>query len=810
MSREKHSVELASAKPSTYYQKLFPYLQVQPCPEVDVDDQHNNFYSPSDSIKKTPLYQRLSKARVDGNRDKMHKIAVEFINSKQFIRSPGLLSPPFQQFLGFAMNNIRHPVTSVQDIEYFIADHLNGSEELKKYFNSSAFKIELNNLWLSVISLLVELDYQIHWLEKLLRLLNCLNLISLVVYFPDSQQVPSPAVVRCWAKASLLLPDDLFPMPSSMQAHDETNDQVKPYALGTLFMVNYRLSGYELGEIHRVENILKGETREASTRQKSNTNAETGQTNSLDSDQEKHQQQGDKDLALEVQKTLLDRTTKNDISNYQTDYKPTSPMSTTNGSWTVTESPAGGFSQGDSRFAREILTETCDRVTDKVHNSRKLITSDSTEQFNSTRFQNPSDSRNINGFYHWLNKVYDVQAIESERRFMLELCFDMPADELQELLDYECTQAPEEPISLADAGILGYEDILTAPPGEQPGAEANDQHHPTYYLTLCQQYDTRDVQPPPPPFRYISTSVRSDASTGNLNLPVPEGYEATEVSIIYDSLNASQQKAVIQVGTQKIDQPTTVLDEKLQGIIPVTIQTQPQENTPTGYLLNIVVKAERQPETLNLWQYTLFQQLKSSYQEQLKDYQKQLDEQQQWLHRNNNNITRTLVNRQLIIQSMKAIYRHALATVDDDPAVPLHEQPYMQYCEQSIDWDHMYCKLIYSEDSTQENTIKTLPVLAELDSQLYLKRFLLSKRVRVLVPVTRGYEQAVMYFIDTGRIWHGGNDIAPVNKPSLALVNDLKKLNPDGDDKETDTWKVSLPTVMTVLNDSDNIPQLKN
>ena len=158
---------------------------------------------------------------------------------------------------------------------------------------------------------------------------------------------------------------------------------------------------------------------------------------------------------------------------------------------------------------------------------------------------------------------------------------------------------------------------------------------------------------------------------------------------------------------------------------------------------------------------------------------------------------------------MKALYQQAISKVGADPAAPHSELPYRQYFEQSLEWDYLYCKLVYN-DTDSEHSVSTLPILAELDSQLYLKRFLMASQLKVLIPVRRDYVQAVLYFLDCGRIWHGKNHLTPINPTSTSICNDFKKLRNQYGKQETGNWQVTLPTNMVVLNRSSDLSDINS
>lgn len=890
-----NAIDLAGYRPSSCYQNLFPYLQVQPCPDIDAQDKANAFFQVTSACKSTPLYEQLAQLKQSGQRVAMQQAAVDFINSDQFLRSPQSFSATFAQFFTFQLDE----QTDGSSIEHFIGQTFQGSDAFHQYIAGDEFQQQLNSAWLAIICLLIELDYQLSWLEQLLQLLTGINFLlhgnAYLNQQGQSQNPIPPPLLNQWLNANFLLPEDIFPMPPAVptqhldtdsqtashnaQAVDEGTSKVnKPthtdklssinsvparsYALGTLHLVEYRLAGYQLGELQKVENILYGETRRASSRYLSQSEQQQDKAEQHNADTDFNQQSSDKDFSDAVQKTLHDRTTATQIKNYETDYAPTSPNATTNGQWTISESPKGGFNNNQMQFAKDIVQQASNKIVAQIKQDRRHLVSEHRELSYLSEFQNQQKEENVTGFYHWLNKQYDVRAFDTDKRLLLELTFDVPKSEIMTLLDLQqpsglesqFNQAP--PLSLDAYGIAHYSDIAAEPITDQPVATVDptitaSEHQPDtstpavspsgngdsagniFYLDACQQFDVAEITPPPPPQRIICQSIKGEQSQASSLITIPDGYYAEQVDIVFsgtvqsvplayssevdngtaDSSNQTSSNIQLLIGNQSIAaQPgsqSVQLQGQLQGQVPVAIVVTGNAPLNGSYGVTLSIQAKRSPTALNQWQYQIYTAVQNGYQQQKKLYLQQRQQQKQRLESQDTPVTQTLINRQIALQSMKALYQQAISKVGADPAAPHSELPYRQYFEQSLEWDYLYCKLVYN-DTDSEHSISTLPILAELDSQIYLKRFLMASQLKVLIPVRRDYVQAVLYFLDCGRIWHGKNHLTPTNPTSTSICNDFKKLRNQYGKQETGNWQVTLPTNMVVLNRSSDLSDINS
>ncbi len=119
----------------------------------------------------------------------------------------------------------------------------------------------------------------------------------------------------------------------------------------------------------------------------------------------------------------------------------------------------------------------------------------------------------------------------------------------------------------------------------------------------------------------------------------------------------------------------------------------------------------------------------------------------------------------------------------------------VKFIEQAFEWEIMSYNFypFYWGNKAQWSQLYQ----QQVDDPLF-RAFLQSGMARVVVTVRPGFEEAVMYYMGTGRIWLGGN--APVIGDDLymSIVEELKTTEYllDGE------WFTKLPTTLTVIQKS--------
>ncbi|WP_421846564.1 hypothetical protein [Marinomonas sp.] len=811
------------------YQNLFPYLNVGSFIEVSDFFRANNFFEVPSSVTTTDYYIELEELDKNLNREKMESLSANYINGTKFQKHSFLrYSVQFNDSLQFIFNAPFNENTSARDLIKFLEKNgevLNVSENQTK------------SLWLSVFSLIIQIDYELSWLEELFKLLKKINVLKHVNNSINHGIEITEEFLSIWWQASLLLPKSIFPLPDSrlidqvevVEDIDNTAENVKGentenlydaryYALGTLHLIEYKLVGYKLGELQKVETVLKGETRESCSRELVQDQQQANSKNSNNEINDTQQQLIDKDLNTYVQQILADRSVTTDFKDYKADYAGTSPNATTTGGWTIDEKPA----RGDERhveFVKKVLEQTQSKASAAVQKARQTRLTIEKELTITNRFANESD-RNTNGFYYWLNKEYEVVASDLRKRLLIEIIFPIQNTELERMLEMQRLHDFSAPETLKQVGLNSYADISTVTAD------------PLYYLTLAEQFSVEEVAVPPQSYS-VAKSFKSDQVASSCSFSVEPGYQLNAICVVINCSTAPLFEVTLGgesvpmtkdghvftsgsfvpsiSGAQLTELSVSVL-KKLPSSEEQDISYLANIQQDISYLANIQIDLVAKEDYLNQWKYEVYKALGRGYDKQLAEYHEKLKQLERWLEDHDTPVTRGLINNYIAKQSMRVLYDKAMRRCAGDQSYPNDELPFTQYFENALEWDHLYCKLFELSPDEQDGDslgITTSPVLSKLDNTLYLKRFLLATKAKVLLPVKENQVLRFLYFLDTGQIWHGAEHLTPVNEQALAIVNDYKKLPyPDRDKEEKNSWTITLPTAMSVLSDDDNLKNI--
>ena len=119
---------------------------------------------------------------------------------------------------------------------------------------------------------------------------------------------------------------------------------------------------------------------------------------------------------------------------------------------------------------------------------------------------------------------------------------------------------------------------------------------------------------------------------------------------------------------------------------------------------------------------------------------------------------------------------------------------FVKFIEQAFEWSIM-SYVFYPYYWAKRSEWKKLYQFPATDDALF-NSFMQAGMGRVIVTVRPGYEEAVRYYMQTGRIWNGGEVPVINDKLFLALIDELRE--PTGQ-KEGKAWATRLPTTMTIL-----------
>jgi hypothetical protein len=794
---------------------LFPYLYLRPWTGAGKQELADNFiaYLPAPH----GLYERLVKAKAKG-RTAMEKDAVQFVEEQIPEATAGLARLPLwlRRFPGCydALRALREPDADALRRE--VEAHLECSwNTLREHVHGKEFAPAMDLCWQAVMALNILLGDRRRQLNAIIKTIVLGHLLSrmfllgeegggdgalaLPLHGPDYW---TPSRIADGLAATPILPEALFPLPAAKEAGaaNEERDTMAIYAIGDLELVRQRLKGYALGEVSRIENVMRGESVETTRRQLSRTSLSTSERTRADASSESDWSG--------TSSHRLDRTTRSlnldfTIEN-STKYGPPSDVTATE---TLKISPNTGKEvhpqqeaiETAAGHARTVTSRSVARLARRVEWERASTTLDEREDTVVARLDGSGNERNVRGIYRWVDKIYEAYVVNYGHRLMLEFTLAQPAAAFvhdQQLLCGRSLLRPQPP------GLSSYTDISSTP---------GTQH---YYAAFIDAYDAFDAPLPPAGSRTLSISARVSTAGSCQEVAIPDGYQAIQATVSANWPGQGQAPDLFGlVGTHPFafspkdrthaaGGSTTVL--KLSGEtgnLPFSIALAPRPSAldaakpqplPPACVASVDITLAPTPAALGEWQFGFYRAIQQAYRSRLREWLESVGAGE------TGDAANPLAGRQAVQQTLgrrmrQVLWRHA---VDTAGAAPRDQARYEQFFNQAFEWKEMSYSLGEGWGAGE---------LAAADSPL--SAFIEADAVRVLLPVHPSSEQCIPYFIESGMLWDGDRRLVPAMAEAVDLVGDLKQCHGRHHEPvRSGCWQFRVPTTMTVIQQSEELP----
>lgn len=814
--------------------ELFPYVYVRRWPRVSSTDLQYGFIaylgaSPPDCA----FYDDLVAAAHQG-RAQAEALALAFIDgvppyAGQFVADPQALDGPLRDFAPLALQMQRQAPRAQawldalrERLDALLLRYGVGAD----YFASPGYLTQLDRVWQSWFALVVTLGYNAALRDELSLMLWTAHAVSQATVAVPASSPPAspptgdspagvqmnaltPAQVTGLAAATVVLPAAVFPLPPATGGlggsppHGAPAGWIEPYAIGDLQLVRQRLLRYAPGEVARIENVMRGERREVTSRR---THRQLD-THSLQADDAQLLQNDDADertsLLEETRKAVAEKSVSNQYNNFQTTYGPPT-QATLNGAWTRTTQPGADPGVEDvTRFAREILNKTVNRITRKVGTARTSSTMNQSEDTVSSVIDNTGGSDNLRAVYRWLNKVYEACVVNYGSRLMMEFMVPHPAAHYIAQQSALAGQRLVRPLPPARLGVHTFDDI-------QPGN----------YARLGAAYGVTGLQPPPQDNRFVAASLRAGEQK---QLAVPAGCCAVAAFAAAISAPAGTPAPQVLVGCQQVPLDAGAQGTALQpfgddSTIPVSvIDAGPTLSPPSDpqVLVNVQVQCQPTRRAMDEWRIATYAAVMAAYEQQLARYQAEAGGGGAQAARS------PLANRRIEQRELRGACLRLLlaraATLTGAPAAEgdwaagsppgpspwvVNEPRYLQFLDQALEWSEMAYSLHAGPHGLLQGTEADAAALGAGDDALFTA-WLQADQARVLLPVQPRCVMAFLYFLCAGLVWDGTDRLVPALQDDVPLVNDLKHAGTRAQREERvgPVWQVVVPTSMQVLDE---------
>lgn len=623
---------------------------------------------------------------------------------------------------------------------------------------------------------------------------------------------PAP---RALLRAQVVLP----PLPTQAQSAN----RVRPAGIADLLVVEQELLGYKRGEVAYVENVMASEVRSRSHRKLDRTSStyssesETTATTTRDL-----QSTTRSELSSETSRALSEEMSLELGTSISAKYGPV-----------LSVDASADFSYGTAReeaassassFAQEVVDRSVSSLSERKLETSSVTTLAETEETNAHAFENSrTDAKHIIGVYRWLDQRWRGQIMNYGRRLMLEFNVPEPAGMWHWAQDRqgEVKIDTPEPPQLAIA----------------PGEISERSSSANYWMKLAERYGAGDLEPPPAAQINIATSLaiaetahgtlgESDynVKTQQASMTVPEGYEvirvrasSTKHGFIKDR-NDTPARFKVQVASAELD----MLDgsgekemSQVRGVVPIS-----------AFLFDIVAATiglhftcQRTPEAYAAWQSASWAKLKQANDKARDAWKAELRAAENAVLalqiELSSNQKREIERTELKRGSLNLLLQGSFNQFDPvkpagapgtepeiDVAVALEYGDYLSFFEQSFEWEQMtylFYPYFWGDKSDWDER------LLETDPDPAFEAFRKAGSSRVQVPVRPGFEQALIYYLQTGRTW-GGRDAplvgSPLYVPIAAEIAEALDQTIDDAVPYGEPWEFLVPTSLIAL-DSD-------
>ncbi|WP_147424104.1 hypothetical protein [Xanthomonas campestris] len=805
--------------------ELFPLLYLRSWPQITQQALDNRFvrYAPNSHITGSNFYLELANDRKDDDaRSKMINASLVFFRGAspyegQFAPRAEALGPEFvaiEKFV-FSARRLAHP--QLPSVIELIVD-LWGLPwpEIIEAMGTAAFEQQVERAWETVFALNCVLGYDRGTLAAMTHILVGVSLLKRVAATnPVTLEQDWPASkLKEGLRATLILPPDVFPLPPAKVAVKDTKQVVSilPYAIGDLHVVKRQLLGYALGEVSHIESVMADE-KKVRARQES-TDSEITQTSERDVRSNEDTVQAGQSESFEAQ--IQNQLREQFQADYTTTYGPPQEAKQVS-SYTLKpldNEPNENRTSDQGGLARRITQEAARRAATRLTERRMARYSRSSRSEVSQCFDRRGRSTNQRGIYRWLDARYRCWVAPLGRRLMLQFFVPHPARRLIDSQQELAGLALGEPMSPAQIGLERFDEISLDPTS------------PLYYAALATRYGVEDVEPPPPDQVNVSGVFEVGSPLFAQIIALPDGYAASSATI---SLATSDKDMTIvgRIGSASFSVSGTgsagcqtniaLVNQTTSLPFSLAVESTPaaaeQKVAPSSYAVNIEVMASRTVQCLARWQSMLYTRLLHGYR------------QLQSSHLEATGATRPSVNplyAQRVIRSelkragIASFLEIADRLTGDQETEDRFAPALCLWLDHALEWSEMTYTLI-NHPNAATPFFRGSPV----GDPSPLAEFVQADTARVLLPVSLSYEHSLLYFLATGMVWTGEDLLAPTFEAAVDgsadiptsdtryvdLVDDLKSVSLEGPGAEPrDSWALTLPTTMTVLQDDDRLP----
>ncbi len=609
-----------------------------------------------------------------------------------------------------------------------------------------------------------------------------------------------------------------------------------PVGVGDLKLVEEFLTGYSMGEVAHIENIMAHEKRERIHKVSTSVENIFSEESEMSTLTEEDLQTSERfSLQSATQSEIESRVGLQAGLEISGKYGPTVEVKSKLDF--SMENSKRQASQQASQFARDVIEKSVERTEETIRKYSREVRRTITEHTNQHGFDNTAGNENKVGIYRYVNKNVTMKVVDAGKRFFYEFIVPEPGAYLRELNSAPKKKLPQKP----SAPIESVDRITVA-----------------NYPQIMKKYNLSGVMPPPDG-KITLAETFGDRDSGNDGgqrflsqgtFEIEDGYMATsaEVKVTTFDDHSTDPEVWVTIGGETKHKANGWPDPNGEplGNNPFgryQLDKQRRKLSYTVYTrhdsivqISIEVTCEPTPEAIREWQHRVYDAIQNHYKSELAEYESRLAE-AMVQDEDTLDVTHPLRLKEMEKNELKRLCLQMLGQVAeiasplDEGGLPLIVEkdeaplnegdelidiskleeltPEIRFGETAFEWHNLQYTL-YPYYWTSPKKWKDLAKLKHSDRDHAM--FLSAGAARILVPVRDAYIETLASFLQIGRRALDRLDHLEItDKLWVPLLQEIKESQGQSnkDRPVIDCWNVTLPTNLVMLDPSQELPEFE-
>lgn len=618
-------------------------------------------------------------------------------------------------------------------------------------------------------------------------------------------------------------------------------EDVTLYGINRIGVADYRKVEQELccyipGEVSHIENIMAKEYKERATRNLTSTE----NTTEFSSEREIE----DTNDTTSTTRHELSSEIANVIENDRTsNYGFNASAGGTIKNFNFSTGGYGDFSTGQSisnsnsnarSYAEDVTRRALERIVQKTATKRTSKILKEFEETNKHGFDNREGTQHVTGVYRWIDKVFKNRVVNYGKRLIYEFMIPEPARFYKDaiILEVEESDVPIASTNTNDTHVL----VKPTHPSEH-GILNSDSILRDNYKEFTSLYNVNPIAPLDDTLLVhgnYTESIGNGNSAYSFNnytdISIDINYECVEIkgTVNMEYSSKTDPRGYIRFSTG--GRNWEIDDLRSSGnkteyfthsnlSIPGAIKVSANTRKVISFTLSLQGKCRLKKNIFSQWQQDVYSEIMSAYEQQLQAYND--------AHISTNptvgadpsgksnvfsidpRFNADIVNRELKRLCIEMLTKpFGIKQGQDFYQVGECEVPELKlsanldlyasrvkFFEQAFEWDILSSQF-YPYYWAKKCDWKSLFQSQAGDDHIF-RAFLQSGMGRLTVPVREGFEDAVTFYAETGRIWNGNSMVIDTDDELyLSIVDEMTILDQTIEKLE---WETVVPSTLTVI-----------